>query len=343
MSSQASEHQEGVGGWGSGPTPRVSLPYPRPPPISQPAGAPPQHPLLPCLPVPPTLPPGILTYLSDLTWSCLSAPAGAMTQQPQEGFDRSVEDARQWMRAVQERLQINDNTQGPRTALEARLRETEVCGGRGLDNPAALALSIHLRPRVTPQLLHGRSGQTSVSQTLLSWSLWGLSAGSQPGGGRDISDMLLPWVLGSRFHCKAPEATLWLAHPARRPHAARWSLPLAGAGSAFHPTFASLCLRSLPRLFSGWSPALPTTWHEAETGKARVEGRGQAWSGEELAAKSPSLVSLGLCHHYHCHRSSLIKWVPLPGQWEKGSDVHSAAIKCSSLCCPLSSSVSQKP
>ncbi|XP_043345311.1 nesprin-3 isoform X2 [Cervus canadensis] len=48
-----------------------------------------------------------------------------MTQQPQEGFDRSVEDARRWMTAVQERLQINDNTQGPRTALEARLRETE--------------------------------------------------------------------------------------------------------------------------------------------------------------------------------------------------------------------------
>nr|XP_023484107.1 nesprin-3 isoform X1 [Equus caballus] len=52
-------------------------------------------------------------------------PAGAMTQQPQEGFDRSVEDARQWMKAVQERLQISDNTQGPRAALEARLRETE--------------------------------------------------------------------------------------------------------------------------------------------------------------------------------------------------------------------------
>uniref|UniRef100_A0A8C3YS49 Spectrin repeat containing nuclear envelope family member 3 n=1 Tax=Catagonus wagneri TaxID=51154 RepID=A0A8C3YS49_9CETA len=48
-----------------------------------------------------------------------------MTQQPQEGFDRSVEDAREWMKAVQERLQINDNTQGPRAALEARLRETE--------------------------------------------------------------------------------------------------------------------------------------------------------------------------------------------------------------------------
>lgn len=48
-----------------------------------------------------------------------------MTQQPQEGFDRSVEDARQWMKAVWERLQISDNTQGPRTALEARLRETE--------------------------------------------------------------------------------------------------------------------------------------------------------------------------------------------------------------------------
>ncbi|KAM5274617.1 nesprin-3 isoform 5-T5 [Ctenodactylus gundi] len=48
-----------------------------------------------------------------------------MTQQPQEGFDRSVEDARAWMQAVQERLQVNDNTQGPRAALEARLRETE--------------------------------------------------------------------------------------------------------------------------------------------------------------------------------------------------------------------------
>ncbi|KAM4852915.1 nesprin-3 isoform 2-T4 [Thomomys bottae] len=48
-----------------------------------------------------------------------------MTQQPQEGFARSVEDAQEWMKAIQERLQINDNTQGPRAALEARLRETE--------------------------------------------------------------------------------------------------------------------------------------------------------------------------------------------------------------------------
>lgn len=96
-----------------------------------------------------------------------------MTQQPQEGFDRSVEDARRWMTAVQERLQINDNTQGPRTALEARLRETEVCGGHGLENPAALALSLRLRPQVTPQLLHGRGGQTGVSQTRMSWNLWG--------------------------------------------------------------------------------------------------------------------------------------------------------------------------
>uniref|UniRef100_A0A7N5JJW8 Nesprin-3 n=1 Tax=Ailuropoda melanoleuca TaxID=9646 RepID=A0A7N5JJW8_AILME len=53
------------------------------------------------------------------------APAGAMTQPLQDGFDRSVEDAREWMKAVQERLQVNDNTQGPRAALEARLRETE--------------------------------------------------------------------------------------------------------------------------------------------------------------------------------------------------------------------------
>ncbi|XP_006839607.1 PREDICTED: nesprin-3 [Chrysochloris asiatica] len=48
-----------------------------------------------------------------------------MTQQPQEAFDRSVEEAQVWMEAVQERLHVNDNTQGPRTALEARLRETE--------------------------------------------------------------------------------------------------------------------------------------------------------------------------------------------------------------------------
>ncbi|XP_034498827.1 nesprin-3 isoform X1 [Ailuropoda melanoleuca] len=48
-----------------------------------------------------------------------------MTQPLQDGFDRSVEDAREWMKAVQERLQVNDNTQGPRAALEARLRETE--------------------------------------------------------------------------------------------------------------------------------------------------------------------------------------------------------------------------
>ena len=56
-----------------------------------------------------------------------------MTQQPQEGFARSLEDAQEWMKAVQERLQVNDNTQGPRAALEARLRETEVCRDRGLD------------------------------------------------------------------------------------------------------------------------------------------------------------------------------------------------------------------
>lgn len=51
--------------------------------------------------------------------------SGAMTQRPQEDFDRSVEDAQAWMKVVQEQLQLNDNTQGPRAALEARLRETE--------------------------------------------------------------------------------------------------------------------------------------------------------------------------------------------------------------------------
>ncbi|KAK3563510.1 hypothetical protein QTP86_030372 [Hemibagrus guttatus] len=48
-----------------------------------------------------------------------------MTQQEQNEFRESWEDARAWMQAVQERLQLNDNTEGPRAALEARLKETE--------------------------------------------------------------------------------------------------------------------------------------------------------------------------------------------------------------------------
>lgn len=60
------------------------------------------------------------------------ALAGAMTQQPQEDFERSVEDAQAWMKVIQEQLQVNDNTKGPRAALEARLRETEVGSGLAL-------------------------------------------------------------------------------------------------------------------------------------------------------------------------------------------------------------------
>ncbi|XP_041669096.1 nesprin-3 [Cheilinus undulatus] len=48
-----------------------------------------------------------------------------MTQQEQQDFMESLEAALSWMRAIQERLKANDNTQGPRDALEARLRETE--------------------------------------------------------------------------------------------------------------------------------------------------------------------------------------------------------------------------
>ncbi|XP_056249418.1 nesprin-3 [Seriola aureovittata] len=48
-----------------------------------------------------------------------------MTQQEQQEFTESLEAALSWMRAIQERLKANDNTQGPRDALEARLRETE--------------------------------------------------------------------------------------------------------------------------------------------------------------------------------------------------------------------------
>ncbi|KAG8013684.1 Nesprin-3, partial [Nibea albiflora] len=54
-----------------------------------------------------------------------SGPPLAMTQQEQQEFTESVEAALSWMRAIQERLRANDNTQGPRDALEARLRETE--------------------------------------------------------------------------------------------------------------------------------------------------------------------------------------------------------------------------
>ncbi|KAM6461653.1 nesprin-3 isoform 2-T4 [Liasis olivaceus] len=48
-----------------------------------------------------------------------------MIQQSQNEFDSSVEKAVDWMKTIQERLRINDNTKGPRSALEARLRDTE--------------------------------------------------------------------------------------------------------------------------------------------------------------------------------------------------------------------------
>ena len=99
-----------------------------------------------------------------------------MTQKPQEGFDRSVEDARQWMRAVQERLQINDNTQGPRTALEARLRETEVCGGR-LSRPRRISesfASLEPRPDSLGAWTARRSNQSILKEISPEYSLEGL-------------------------------------------------------------------------------------------------------------------------------------------------------------------------
>ncbi|KAG1972973.1 nesprin-3 [Pimephales promelas] len=48
-----------------------------------------------------------------------------MTQQEQHEFKECLEEALSWMQAIQERLKQNDNTQGPRSALEVRLRETE--------------------------------------------------------------------------------------------------------------------------------------------------------------------------------------------------------------------------
>ena len=62
-----------------------------------------------------------------------------MTQQEQQEFTESLEAALSWMQAVQERLRANDNTNGPREALEARLRETEVRRRSGSD-PAVLRI-----------------------------------------------------------------------------------------------------------------------------------------------------------------------------------------------------------
>lgn len=44
----------------------------------------------------------------------------------QQEFLESREEALSWIRTVQRRLKVTDNTHGPRHALEARLRETEV-------------------------------------------------------------------------------------------------------------------------------------------------------------------------------------------------------------------------
>uniref|UniRef100_A0A3Q2DE79 Spectrin repeat containing, nuclear envelope family member 3 n=1 Tax=Cyprinodon variegatus TaxID=28743 RepID=A0A3Q2DE79_CYPVA len=48
-----------------------------------------------------------------------------MTQKEQQEFTACLQEALAWMQSVQEQLKGNDNTQGPRDALEARLRETE--------------------------------------------------------------------------------------------------------------------------------------------------------------------------------------------------------------------------
>lgn len=49
-----------------------------------------------------------------------------MTQEEQQEFKQSLESAKSWIQVVRERLQQNDNTQGPREDLQARVRATEV-------------------------------------------------------------------------------------------------------------------------------------------------------------------------------------------------------------------------
>ncbi|KAM6075384.1 nesprin-3 isoform 2-T5 [Chlamydotis macqueenii] len=65
-----------------------------------------------------------------------------MTQQLLDEFVSSVENAEAWMKAIQERLGITDNTKGPRSALEARLRETEQI--RALEPEGSLKLDLIL-------------------------------------------------------------------------------------------------------------------------------------------------------------------------------------------------------
>ncbi|XP_073434153.1 nesprin-3 isoform X2 [Dendrobates tinctorius] len=58
--------------------------------------------------------------------------SNAMTQLPHDDFETSLEMAETWMKEIHKRLKENDNTQGPRSALESRLRETEkICSLEG--------------------------------------------------------------------------------------------------------------------------------------------------------------------------------------------------------------------
>ncbi|XP_041070488.1 nesprin-3 isoform X6 [Carcharodon carcharias] len=52
------------------------------------------------------------------------APVAKMS--PQEDFGKCLANAEGWMQMIQERLQASDNVQGPKAALEDRLKETEV-------------------------------------------------------------------------------------------------------------------------------------------------------------------------------------------------------------------------
>lgn len=73
----------------------------------------------------------------------LPVSSHAMTQQPQDEFDSSVTQAEDWMKTIQERLRINDNTKGPRSALEARLRDTEVKEGQfNIQFTSAVAVAV---------------------------------------------------------------------------------------------------------------------------------------------------------------------------------------------------------
>ncbi|MEQ2177844.1 hypothetical protein GOODEAATRI_007820 [Goodea atripinnis] len=95
-----------------------------------------------------------------------------MTQQEQQKFVDRFREALAWMQAIQEQLRANDNTAGPRDALEARLRETELGLKEKLwqlDQQRVMVSDVNNQAALLERLLdeadvlHGRTEDPSVN------------------------------------------------------------------------------------------------------------------------------------------------------------------------------------